>query len=52
MEKHIDHFTSAALALAYSKNISIEEAQEILFQQTLKLHNEFIQHFGSDPVQE
>ena len=31
----IDHFTAAALAMAYDKNISIEEAMEILFQQTL-----------------
>ena len=35
MEKHIDHFTAAALAMAYEKDISIEEAMEILFQETL-----------------
>lgn len=38
----IDHFQAIALALAYEKNISIEEAQEILYNQTLELHNEFL----------
>lgn len=38
----IDHFGASALALAYEKNISIEEATEILFAETLKLHNEFL----------
>ena len=33
--ERIDHFTAAALAMAYDKNISIEEAMEILFQETL-----------------
>jgi hypothetical protein len=39
---HIDHFTASALSLAYEKNISIEEAMEALYQETLKLHNEFL----------
>ena len=38
----IDHFTASALALAYEKNISIEEAMEQLYQETLKLHNDFL----------
>lgn len=38
----IDHFGASALSLAYEKNISIEEATEILFAETLKLHNEFL----------
>lgn len=39
---HIDHFMSGALSLAYEKNVSIEEAMEILYEETLKLHNEFL----------
>lgn len=38
----IDHFTASAMTLAYDKNISIEEAMEELYQETLKLHNEFL----------
>jgi hypothetical protein len=46
----IDHFGASALALAYEKNISIEEATEILFEETLKLHNEFL-NSHTDTVQ-
>lgn len=38
----IDHFTASAMSLANEKNISIEEAQEILYNETLKLHNDFL----------
>ena len=48
--KRIDHFTSAALDLAYEKNISIEEAIEILYQKTIKLHDEFL-NSNSNSVQ-
>ena len=48
--KRIDHFTSAALDLAYEKNISIEEAIEILYQKTIKLHDEFL-NYNSNSVQ-
>lgn len=38
----VDHFMASALTLAYDKNISIEEAKEALYQETLKLSNEFL----------
>lgn len=47
----LDHFGASALALSYEKNISIEEAQEILFQQTLKLYYELLGS-NSNPIQE
>lgn len=40
--KRIDHFTYSALKLAEEQNISFEEAKKILIDNTLKLHNEFL----------
>lgn len=43
--ERIDHFQATALAIAFELNISVEEAQEILYKETLKRSNEF---FNSD----
>ena len=44
--RHIDHFTASAMSLAFEKNITIEEAMEILYKETLEKSNEF---FNSHP---
>lgn len=43
--ERIDHFQATALAIAYELDITVEEAQEILYKETLKRYNEF---FNSD----